>query len=388
MASAAPRAAPMFKGPPGQEDMPWLLTPGPLTTSRTVKLAMLADWGARDREFLEIVHDIRASLLKLANGGPEHDCILMQGSGTFAIEAALGSFCPPVETKTLVLANGIYGNRAGAILKRLRRRHLKVEKDGEVPISPEDVAKLLDADTAISHVWLVHCEPATGIVNPIHEVAAVVRDRGRLLMVDAMASFGALPLDMASGIDVMVSSSNKCLEGVPGFAYVLAKRDILMDAQGKCHSLALDLHEQWQGFEANGQFRFTPPTHALVAFNQALKEHERQGGVGVRGARYARNARALVKGMREMGFATLLGDGEASPIIQTFLAPRDANFDFERFYQGLKVRGFVIYPGGLSRRPSFRIGTMGQIEEQVIHNLLQAIREVLRDMDVIDLAPL
>ena len=387
MASVAPRAAPIFKGPPGQEDMPWLLTPGPLTTSRTVKLAMLADWGSRDPEFLEIVHDIRVSLLRLANGGPDHDCVLMQGSGTFAIEAALGSFCPPVETKTIVLANGIYGHRAGAILKRLRRRHLNVEKDGEIPISPEDVAKLLDADTAISHVWLVHCEPTTGIVNPVHEIAAVVKDRGRLLMVDAMASFGALPLDMASGIDVLVSSSNKCLEGIPGFAYVLARRDILIDAHGKSHSLALDLHEQWQGFEADGQFRFTPPTHVLLAFHQALKEHERQGGVGVRGARYARNARALIKGMREMGFATLLADGEAGPIIQTFLAPRDPNFDFERLYQGLKVRGFVIYPGGLSRQPSFRIGTMGQIDEQVIHNLLQAIREVLRDMDVIDLAP-
>lgn len=388
MASAALRAAPIFKGPAGQEDMPWLLTPGPLTTSRTVKLAMLADWGSRDSEFLEIVGNIRRRLLSLANCGPGYDCVLMQGSGTFAIEAALGSFCPAVETKTLILTNGVYGNRAASIVKRLRRRHLKVEKPPEAPISPEDVARLLDADAAMSHVWLVHCEPTAGIVNPVAEIAAVVKASGRVLMVDAMASFGALPVDMeTSGIDVMVSSSNKCLEGVPGFAYVLARRDLLTEAQGKSHSLALDLHEQWQGFEANGQFRFTPPTHALVAFHQALKEHERQGGVEARGARYARNARTLVKGMREMGFATLLGDSDAGPIIQTFLNPRDPNFEFERFYEGLKLRGFVIYPGGLTREPAFRVGTMGQVTEDVMQGFLQAVREVLRDMDVTDLAP-
>ncbi len=388
MASAALRAAPLFKGPPGQEDMPWLLTPGPLTTSRAVKLAMLADWGSRDSEFLEIVGDIRQRLLRLANCGPGYDCVLMQGSGTFAIEAALGSFCPAVETKTLVLANGVYGNRAASILKRLRRRHLKVEKPGEVPISPEDVARLLDADPAMNHVWLVHCEPTTGIVNPAAEIAGAVKSRGRILMVDAMASFGALPLDMeTSGIDVVVSSSNKCLEGVPGFAYVLARRDLLGEAQGKSHSLALDLHEQWQGFEASGQFRFTPPTHALVAFHQALKEHERQGGIAARGARYARNAAALVNGMREMGFATLLADNEAGPIIQTFLNPRDQNFEFESFYQGLKRLGFVVYPGALTKEPAFRVGTMGEVTEDVMHGFLQAVREVLRDMDVTDLSP-
>ncbi|MGH6906562.1 MAG: 2-aminoethylphosphonate--pyruvate transaminase [Aestuariivirga sp.] len=390
MVSAASRIAPEFKGPPGQDDMPYLLTPGPLTTSQTVKLTMLADWGSRDPEFRQIVGDIRKRLLKLANCGPDYDCVIMQGSGTFAIEAALGSFCPSVESKTLVVCNGVYGERAAAILKRIRRRNLKIDKgEGAAAPTAKEVKLALDADPAISHVWMVHCETTSGIVNPIHDIAEAVKACGRIFMVDAMASFGALPLDMeTSGIDVMVSSSNKCLEGVPGFSYVLAKRDLLTTSHEKCHSVVLDLHDQWKGLEANGQFRFTPPTHALVAFHQALKEHERQGGITARGARYARNAKMLLNGMREMGFATLLNDREAGPIIQTFLVPADPNFDFEQFHQALRARGFAIYPGKLTQRPSFRIGTIGQIDESVMQGLLQAIREVLRDMNVIDLAPL
>jgi 2-aminoethylphosphonate-pyruvate transaminase len=186
----------------------------------------------------------------------------------------------------------------------------------------------------------------------------------------------------------MVSSSNKCIEGVPGFSYVLCRRDMLLECKGRCHSVVLDLHDQWKGLEANGQFRFTPPTHALVAFHQALKEHEEQGGVAGRGARYARNAQVLVRGMRELGFSTLLNDNEAGPIIQTFLTPRDPNFDFEAFYEALRARGFAIYPGKLTKRPSFRIGTIGKIDETIMRNVLKAIRDVLQDMRVTDLNPL
>ena len=211
----------------------------------------------------------------------------------------------------------------------------------------------------------------------------------KVFMVDAMSSFGALPIDMAaSNIDVMVSSSNKCLEGVPGFSYVVLKRDLLEASAGACHSVVLDLFEQWRGLEANGQFRFTPPTHALVAFYQALKEHEQQGGVIARGTRYARNADALVAGMTEMGFSTLLDETMSGPIIQTFLTPRDPNFHFEKFYEALRLRGFTIYPGKLTKRPSFRIGTIGQIDERVIGAALAAIRETLSEMGVKDFTPL
>jgi 2-aminoethylphosphonate-pyruvate transaminase len=380
---------PPFPGPEGQEDMPYLLTPGPLTTSRTVKLAMLADWGSRDVEFRKIVGDIRKRILEVANCDGRYECVIMQGSGTFAIEAALGSLCPDKRRKTLVVANGAYGDRAAQILERIGRPYLKIDKGDSTVPTVEEVVTMLDADKSISHVWMAHCETTSGIVNPIEEIGQAVKLHDKVFMVDAMSSFGALPLHMVGqNIDVMVSSSNKCLEGVPGFSYVVVKRDLLEASAGACHSVVLDLFDQWRGLETNGQFRFTPPTHALVAFDQALKEHEQQGGVEGRGARYFRNAKALVAGMTEIGFSTLLPEGLAGPIIQTFLTPRDINFHFEQFYEALRVRGFTIYPGKLTKRPSFRIGTIGQIDERVIAAVLEAIREVMSEMGVKDFTPI
>lgn len=381
--------APVFTGPAGQEDMPYLLTPGPLTTSREVKLAMLADYGSRDIEFREIVADIRRRLLALAGCGPSYECVIVQGSGTFAIEAALGSLCPDRRRKTLVVINGAYGERAAKILERLERPYATIDKGDSAVVTVEDITSVLDADHAISHVFVVHCETTSGIVNPLAEIALAAKQRGKTVIADAMSSFGAIPVLMdAEGIDVLVSSSNKCIEGVPGFAYVIAKRLLLEASLGKSHSVVLDLYDQWKGLEKNGQFRFTPPTHALVAFHQALKEHEAEGGVEGRGARYRRNAAVLVRGMRELGFETLLPDSEASPIIQTFLTPRDRNFDFEKFYQALRARGYAIYPGKLTKRPSFRIGTIGQLDEDVLKGVLKAIKDVLREMAVTDLRPL
>jgi 2-aminoethylphosphonate-pyruvate transaminase len=385
--SKPPRSA--FQGPAGQQDMPYLLTPGPLTTSRTVKLAMLADWGSRDVEFRQIISDIRQGLLKLANCDADYECVIMQGSGTFAIEAALGSFCPTTKTKTLVVANGAYGDRAAQILERIGRPYVKIDKGDSAAPTLEDVTLVLDADKVISHVWMIHCETTSGIINPIADIGQTAKNHDCVFMVDAMSSFGAIPLDMkAMNIDVMVSSSNKCIEGVPGFSYVLVKRDLLEASAGASHSVVLDLFEQWRGLNTNGQFRFTPPTHALVAFHQALKEHEQQGGVEGRGARYTRNAQMLVKGMRDIGFSTLLNDNEAGPIIQTFLTPRDPNFHFEKFYEALRVRGFAIYPGKLTKRSSFRIGNIGQIDETVIKSVLDAIRDVMAEMGVTDFSPL
>lgn len=386
--SAASRFA-AFRGPPGQEDMPYLLTPGPLTTSRTVRHAMLADWGSRDDEFRRLVAEIRCRLLRLAGAEASHECVLMQGSGTFAIEAALGCFAPNGRTrKSLVVINGAYGARAATILERLRRPHARLEVGDERAPTPEELAQALDADRQIDIVFIVHCETTSGIVNPLPDLTHAVKMRGRLVLVDAMSSFGALPLDVAEmGIDIMVSSPNKCLEGVPGFAYVICRRDLLEASQGRSHSLALDLYDQWQAMEKNGQFRFTPPTHALAAFHQALREHAAEGGMKARGARYWANREVLVRGMRELGFETLLGEDRAGPIIQTFLTPADANFRFETFYEGLRARGYAIYPGKLTRRDTFRIGTIGQVDETVMLRLVAAVREVLAEMGVKDAAP-
>ncbi len=324
----------------------------------------------------------------LAGCDDSYECVIVQGSGTFAIEAALGAFCPKSGGKTLVVANGAYGDRAAKILQKLDRPATKIDKGDSAAPTVEEIAAALDADPHISHVWVIHCETTSGIVNPIADIAKAVKARGKVFMVDAMSSFGALPLDMKDGIDVMVSSSNKCIEGVPGFSYVLVKRQLLEASKGCSHSVVLDLYEQWIGLESNGQFRFTPPTHALVAFHQAMKEHAAEGGVAARGKRYALNAQILIKGMREMGFSTLLNDNEAGPIIQTFLTPRDPNFDFEDFYEELRARGFAIYPGKLTKRPSFRIGTIGKVDEAVMTGVLKAIREVLANMNVTDLSPL
>lgn len=381
--------SPTFNGPEGQEDMPYLLTPGPLTTSRGVKLAMLADYGSRDVEFRQIIKSIRTSLLDLAHCNSNYECVIMQGSGTFAIEAALGSFCPSKRYKTLVVCNGAYGERAAKILNRLGRPVVTLDKgDSEAP-TPEEIVSALNVDRTISHLWLVHCETTSGIVNPIQAICKAVEGRALTIMVDAMSSFGAIPIDMSGwNIDVMVSSSNKCIEGVPGFSYAIVRRQLLEESEGVCHSTVLDLFEQWTALERTGQFRFTPPTHALVAFQKALEEFAREGGIAARAQRYQRNADVLVRGMREMGLQTLLSDDESGPIIQTFLIPRDPNFVFETFYEMLRQKGYAIYPGKLTKRPSFRIGTIGQLDETVIRGALTAIREVLRDMNVADRHPL
>ena len=377
-----------FNGPPGQEDMPYLLTPGPLTTSRTVKQTALADWGSRDVEFRQVVHEIREQLLTLAGCDHSYECVLMQGSGTFAIEAALGSFAPSKRKKTLVVANGAYGERAAQILDKLGRHNLKISMSDTTQLAPEHFISTLDEDKYISHVWLIHCETTSGIVNPLSDLARAAKERGRIFMVDAMSSFGALDINMVrDGIDVMVSSSNKCIEGIPGFSYVLVKRDLLIASEGESHSVVLDLFEQWKGLQANGQFRFTPPTHALVAFHQALHELSEEGGVAARGARYARNASVLLKGLGALGIKPLLGDNESGPIIQTFLTPRDPNFIFEKFYNSLRNKGFAIYPGKLTKRDSFRIGTIGRLDDVVMERVVDAIKDVLNEMNVRDLAP-
>ncbi len=380
--------APSFKGPEGQEDMPYLLTPGPLTTSRTVKLAALADWGSRDIEFRSLVREIRDGLKALANCDENYECVIMQGSGTFAIEAALGSFCPAKRKHTLVVANGAYGDRAVQILERIGRPCTKIDKGDSHSPTAAEVAAALDNDRNISHVWMIHCETTSGIINPITEIGNEVQRRGRIFMVDAMSSFGALPLDMRrDGIDVMVSSSNKCIEGIPGFSYVIVRRPLLEASGGQCHSVVLDLYDQWKGLETSGQFRFTPPTHSLVAFRQAMRELDEEGGPQARLARYQRNAATLLGALRDMGFVPLLNDNERGPIIQTILQPRDPRFDFETFYKGLRQRGYAIYPGKLTKRPSFRIGTIGKLDESVMKDVVVAIKDVLAQMGVTDMAP-
>lgn len=360
-----------------------LFTPGPLTTSAAVKEAMLRDLGSRDFEFIQQVQAIRRRLLQLggvADAG--YEAILMQGSGTFGIEAVIGSVTPP-DGKWLVVINGAYGRRIAAIAEALGIATERLEYPEDQPPFLPEIESFIVADLSITHVATVHCETSTGMFNPVEALGSIVHSQQRTFFVDAMSSFGAVPLNLAEArIDYLVSSANKCIEGVPGFSFVLARRDNLLQTEGFARSVSLDLLAQWRGLEANGQFRFTPPTHALLAFAQALDELAAEGGVAGRAARYRRNFEALVAGMRRLGFEEYLAAEDQGYIITSFRYPDHPNFEFAQFYERLNERGFVIYPGKVSHADCFRIGNIGHIFEADVQALLAAIEEVLAEMAV------
>ena len=360
-----------------------LFTPGPLTTSRTVKQAMLRDLGSRDAEFVEIVRNIRYRLLELGGVKPgEYEAILMQGSGTFAVESAISSTIPP-DGKLLVIINGAYGRRIEQIARVLKIDcvALTFPEDSQPALS--DIEAALTADQQITHVAVIHCETTTGLVNPIEPIGLLAQKHGKRYLVDAMSSFGAVPFDLADcAIDYLISSANKCIEGVPGFAFVLARREALLATEGYARSLSLDLLSQWRGLEADGQFRFTPPTHVLLAFQQALDELDEEDGVEGRGRRYRANHETLVAGMRAIGFEEYLKPELQGYIITSFRYPTDPHFNFKEFYERLSTQGFVIYPGKLSHADCFRIGTVGRIRESDVRDLLIAIQATLDEMDV------
>jgi 2-aminoethylphosphonate-pyruvate transaminase len=366
---------------------PYLLTPGPLTTSRRTKEAMLHDWGSWDVEFNDVTADIRRRLIAMAGGGDAYDCVPLQGSGTYCVEAMLSSFIPK-DGWALVLMNGAYGQRAAQTLQVLGRDYVKLDKGDYLPPMPEEVDELLKRHPEITDVVAIHCETSSGILNPLKGISDVVMHHGRRLLVDAMSAFGAVPLDVDEiPFEAMVSSANKCVEGVPGIGFVIAKETALADAEGRSHSLSLDVHDQWAYMNKTRQWRFTPPTHAVVAFREALLQHEEEGGVPGRLARYSRNRDVMVEGMREIGFSTLLDDEWLSPIITTFFCPADRNFSFKRFYDELKARNFIIYPGKLTEAESFRIGCIGQLDEGVMRRLLVAVKDALEVMGVEDCSP-
>ncbi|RWP90549.1 MAG: 2-aminoethylphosphonate--pyruvate transaminase [Mesorhizobium sp.] len=367
---------------------PYLLTPGPLTTAYSVKEAMLRDWGSWDGDFRAMTSDMRRRLLALTGDrNDEFDCVPMQGSGSFCVEAMLGSFVPR-DGKVLVLANGAYGLRAAQTMQYLGRAYTLIDKGDYLPPRGDEVAAALAADPDITHVIAIHCETSSGILNPVAEIAQAVHAKGRKLLVDSMSAFGAVALDVNDiRYEAMVSSSNKCIEGVPGFGFIIARKSELEAAKGRSHSLSLDVHAQWAHLNKTGQWRYTPPTHVVAAFLEALRQHEAEGGVAGRGARYTRNRDVMVAGMRDLGFETLLGDRWLSPIIVTFFNPAHASFAFDRFYDLMKDKGFIIYPGKLTAVDSFRVGCIGQMDEHVMHRVVEAAAFSLHEMGVDTAAP-
>ena len=361
---------------------PLLLTPGPLTTSAGVKQAMVHDWGSRDAEFLRINRMVLDSIAELAGGNGTHTTVPVQGSGTFAVEAMITSFVPKAG-KLLVLINGAYGQRALKIAQIAGRATASFETPEDTPPDLAKLDRLLSEDKAISHLFAVHCETTSGILNPIGEIAALVARHGRRLLVDSMSAFGAIEIDARQvRYDALAASSNKCLEGVPGLGFVVCRNEALAECKGNATTLVLDLFDQAEAFQRTGQYRFTPPIHVIVALGKAIEEHAAEGGVAGRGGRYRANAKVLIDGMRAMGFRTLLDDRLQAPIIVTFHMPTDPKFVFQTFYDRLKDRGYVIYPGKLTVAESFRIGCIGRLYPEDMKGALAAVRAVLDEMRV------
>jgi 2-aminoethylphosphonate-pyruvate transaminase len=358
-----------------------LFTPGPLTTSRTVKEAMLQDVGSRDFFFIDTVKEIRNSLLSLAGVSQQsgYEAVLMQGSGTFAIESVVSSLFKPND-RLLVLVNGAYGHRLVSIAKIHGVQTEVLEFEENQPVSLERVTAFLENHPHITHVACIHCETTTGIINPLVELGTLLAQQGILFLVDAMSSFGGIPLNMKEAcIDFLISSSNKCIEGVPGFAFVICNRTILQQCAGNARTIVLDLEAQWQGLEVNGQFRFTPPTLSIMAFHQALKELEEEGGITERNKRYRNNKRIIDEGLLAIGFRHYLPLEFQGPIITSYLYPSDEKFDFEYFYNALSLQQLVIYPGKLSRERAFRIGHIGHLFESDMHRLVKAVEVVVKE---------
>ncbi len=356
---------------------PYLLTPGPLTTSPTVKQAMLHDYGSRDQTFIDTNARMLERLVSIVNGEGTHVSVPLQGSGTFSVEAMIGCFVP-ADGKLLILINGAYGQRIAKICDYYKREYQIQECAEDQTVDLDELDARLDDDSDISHVVVVYCETTSGILNPLKAVADIVGRQQRSLLIDAMSAFGAMPLDAREiTFDAVVASSNKCLEGAPGMGFCIASEAAIEKTKGNSPSLSLDLYDQWQAMNKNRQWRFTPPTHVLLAFDQALNEFDEEGGVAGRGGRYRENCDLLVSGMRELGFKTLLPDELQAPIIITFHMPKNPEFDFDAFYDGLKDQGYVIYPGKLTVADSFRMGCIGRLDQTQMKGALEAVKNIL-----------
>jgi 2-aminoethylphosphonate-pyruvate transaminase len=359
-----------------------LFTPGPLTTSQTVKQAMLRDLGSRDTEFIEIIRDVRRRLVSLCASPEEYTAVLMPGSGTFGVEATFSSVIPP-KGKLLILINGAYGSRIHKIADVHHITNTKLIYPENTQPDPAEMQAALKNDSTITHVAVVHSETTTGILNPIEIYGKIAKSHGCTYIVDAMSSFGAYPIDLKQcGIDYLISSSNKCIEGVPGFSFILARKEALNAIRGFARTLSLDLLAQWEGLEGDGQFRFTPPTHVILAFHQALLELEAEGGVQARGQRYRQNYAITLDAMQEMGFEPYVEESKRGYTITSFYYPRHPNFNFQTFYKSLSDKGHIIYPGKLSHADCFRIGHIGRLTAMDVKALMAAVAETLVEMNV------
>lgn len=370
----------------GQE--PILLTPGPLTTSPATRQAMLRDWGSWDAQFNRITASLCRDLVDVVHGGDDYVCVPLQGSGTFSVEAAIGTLTPR-GARILVPDNGAYCQRILKICRYLGRDVIALPIPEDAAASAAAIDDALTRDPSITHVAQVHLETGAGVLNPLADIARVCEKHGRGLIVDAMSSFGAVEIDARSmPFDALVAASGKCLEGVPGMGFVIAKRSVLEASAGNSHSLAMDLHDQYVYMRKTTQWRFTPPTHVVAALRAAVDQFLAEGGQPVRGERYRKNCRTLVEGMATLGFRPFLAPEVQAPVIVTFHAPADSKYDFKAFYAAVRERGYILYPGKLTQLETFRVGCIGAIDENEMRNVVTAIAQSLASLGIRQVAPL
>ena len=360
----------------------FLLTPGPLSTSKQVRAALLYDMCTWDKDFTDLTQKVRGELCALMGSrADEYTCVLMQGSGTFSVEAVIGSALPK-NGKVLILANGHYGLRIAKIANCLDIDHTLLDFGEDSPVDMTRFEAALRDDPAISHVAVVHVETSTGILNPAREIGALAKKEGKIFILDAMSSFAGLADDFSLiNADFVVASSNKCIQGIPGIGFVFAKRELMEQIKDNARSLSLDLYGQWKEMEdKHGKWRYTAPTHALRALDVALGQLKNEGGPAGRWARLEANQKKLVKGMRALGFETLLPDVHHSPIITTFRYHAKSGFTFEKLYGLLKAKGFIIYPGKITHADTFRLGNIGEVSSADIDTLLAAMKGALEEI--------
>lgn len=361
---------------------PILLTPGPLTTSLATKQAMLRDWGSWDASFNAITASLCQDLVAIVSGEASHVCVPLQGSGTFSVEAAIGTLVPK-NGKVLVPQNGAYCQRILKICKYLGRDAVELAIAEDKHPTGKMIADALDADPSITHVAQVHCETGAGVLNPLADIAAECARRGKGLIIDAMSSFGAIAIDVRKiPFEALIAASGKCLEGVPGMGFVIIRKATLEKCAGNSHSLAMDLHDQWTYMEKTTQWRYTPPTHVVAALRAAVDQFKAAGGQPARGARYKANCDALIEGMAALGFRPFLPKAIQAPIIVTFHAPADPAYNFKAFYEKVRDRGYILYPGKLTKVETFRVGCIGAIDANEMRNVVSAVAATLKEMGI------
>ncbi|NLL91133.1 MAG: 2-aminoethylphosphonate--pyruvate transaminase [Ruminococcaceae bacterium] len=350
-----------------------LLTPGPLSTRQSVKYAMLTDHCTWDEEYKDITTSVINDITQIS-ANDDYSTILLQGSGTYAVEAMIDSLCKKNE-KILFLVNGEYGKRMLVIADKLCKNYDYLEFDMTQPIDVKTLEDKLNIDRDIDVIVFVHCETTTGIINPLEDLVKLSKSYGKKVLVDAMSSFAAYDIDMPGlDIDALAASSNKCLEGLPGLAFVIVKKELIAKCSGNSSSHSLDLFDQYQCFHNNGgKFRFTSPTNVLLALRQAIDEYKKEGGLPARKKRYMKNHEILTSGLEKLGFRSIIAPEYQSYIITTFEL---GNLDFIKLYDALKSKGFVIYPGKLTSMPTFRLGNIGDIYPEDIVALVDAIGNI------------